>query len=106
MHQTAFVKDIIKQAKKQGKVKVIVIEVGSLAPIEADHLKNHLKELVDWKLEIKQKKGIVECECGFKGEPKIVTRGHDFVLFNCPWCGDVPKVVEGDKIILKEVKCA
>jgi len=106
MHETVFVKDIIKQAKRQGKVEGIVIEVGSLAPIEAEHLENHLKGIVDWKIQVKQKKGIVECECGFKGEPEIITREHDFVLFKCPWCGDFPKVIEGDKIILKEVKCA
>ena len=106
MHETAFIKDIINQAKKQGNVKVISIEVGSLAPIEASHLKKHFQELVDWKILVKEKKGIVECKCGFKGEPEIITRGHDFVLYKCPWCGDVPKVIEGDKVILKEVKCA
>ncbi len=106
MHESIFVKDIIKQAKKHGDVKGVVIEVGGLAPIEAEHLQLHLKEIVDWKVEVKQKKGIVECECGFKGEPEIITKGHDFVLFKCPWCGDVPKIIEGDKIILKEVKCA
>src|SRR4030042_1468683 len=80
--------------KKQGEVKGVVIEVGGLAPIEAEHLQLHLKEIVDWEVEVKQKRGIVECECGFKGEPEIITKGHDFVLFKCPWCGDVPKIIE------------
>lgn len=106
MHETLFVQDIINQAKKHGDVCEITVEVGSLAPIEPNQLKYHLQEMVDWKINIVEKKGIVECECGFKGEPEIITRGHDFVLFKCPWCGDVPKIVDGNQIILKEVKCA
>ena len=106
MHETVFVKDIIKQAKRQGKVEGIVIEVGSLAPIDANNLENLFKELVNWKVKINQKQAIVICECGYKGKPALITRSHDFVLFKCPWCGDFPKVIEGDKIILKEVKCA
>lgn len=106
MHDTIIMKDIIEQAKKQGEVQEIVIEVGRLSPIEADHLKEHLKELVDWKITVNEIKAKTNCECGFKGEPEIINRGHDFVLYKCPWCGDVPKIESGDKIILKEVKCA
>jgi len=99
------IKDIINQAEKQGDVKSITIEVGELANIEPHHLKEHLSEIVDWDIKVKTIDAITECACGFKGKPKTITRGHDFVLFTCPWCNDVPKVVQGDQIVLKEVKC-
>ena len=105
MHETSMIKDIIEQARKQGKVKSITLEVGSLAPIDADHLVTHLKEFVDWDIKTISKRGVTECKCGFKGEPEIINKGHDFVLFRCPWCGDVPELKDGDKVILKEVKC-
>lgn len=106
MHEVRVIKELIDSAKKHGEVKSIVIEVGNLANIKGDHLRSHIKELADWKVAVKEKKGRVKCECGFVGEPKIMVRGHDFVLFSCPWCGDVPQILEGDKIILKEVTCA
>ena len=106
MHELGLIKELIDKAKEKGNVVKIVVEVGSLAGIEADHLKEHFKELVDWEIEVKEKKGRVECDCGFKGEPNVITRGHDFVLFNCPWCNDVPKIIEGDEIIWREVLCA
>ncbi|MBS1266170.1 MAG: hydrogenase nickel incorporation protein HypA [Candidatus Woesearchaeota archaeon] len=105
MHETSMIKDIIEKAKKQGNVKSITIEVGELANIKANHLKEHLEAFVDWEIKTVEKPAITECECGFKGKPKIITRGHDFVLFTCPWCNDVPKIKQGDKIVLKEVKC-
>ena len=105
MHEAMIVENIVNEAKKHGDVVEITVEVGTLAPIEADHLKEHLQDAVRWTIKTIEKKGIVECECGYKGEPEIITRGHDFVLFKCPWCGNVPRVVEGDKVVLKEAKC-
>ena len=106
MHETSMIKDIIKQAESKGNVIEVTIEVGELAPIEPDHFKEHIKELVNWKVSVQEKKARVECQCGYIGKPEIMVRGHDFVLWKCPWCGDVPKVVEGDKITIKEVICA
>lgn len=106
MHQTKIISDIIKQAESKGKVAGIVIEVGQLASVEADHLKEHLEERVDWDIEVREVKAKVKCKCGYEGEPDIMTRGHDFVLFTCPWCGDVPEVEYGNEIVIKEVKCA
>ena len=105
MHETPIIKDIVEHAQKQGDVKSIVVEVGQLASIEAEHLKEHLKELVDWEIKVEERKAKVKCKCGFEGEPQIMTRGHDFVLFTCPWCGDIPEVIEGADIVLKEIRC-
>ncbi|MBW2971204.1 hydrogenase maturation nickel metallochaperone HypA [Candidatus Woesearchaeota archaeon] len=106
MHETKLVTNIIEEARKQGEVKSILIEVGELAPIKPEHLKTHLAEIVDWHVEVKQVPGVVKCECGYHGKPDIMNRGHDFVLFTCPWCGDVPEIESGNQIKIKEVKCA
>ena len=55
MHEAYFIQDIINQAKKQGKVREITVEVGTLAPIEPNHLRHHLIEAVDWKINIVEK---------------------------------------------------
>lgn len=103
MHETAITKKIIDEAGKHGKVKSIFIEVGELAEIKAEDLEHHLSSVVDWNIEVKEKKARAECGCGFKGNPKILERGHDFCIFECPDCGNVPKVIEGDKIKILEV---
>lgn len=105
MHETKILKEIIRKAEEQGHVNSVSIEVGELAGIEAEHLKEHLEVMADWDVDTKTTEAKVRCDCGFKGRPKITMRGHDFVLFECPECGEVPEVVEGDDIKLKEVKC-
>lgn len=104
MHETAITKKIIDEAKKHGKVKSIVLEVGELAEIRADDLEHHLGSIVDWNVKVDGKKAEVDCSCGFKGHPKILERAHDFCIFECPSCGNAPKVIEGDKIKILEVK--
>ncbi len=103
MHDTIIARDIINQAKKHGKVKKIVVEVGDIAAVKAEELEELLKKLVDWDIEIVKKEAIVKCVCGYEGEPKIIERGHDFVMYVCPKCNLVPEDVTGDKIILKKV---
>ena len=104
MHETIIANEIITQAEKQGKVLSIKVEVGDLAHLPAHELKECLKSLVDWKIQIINKKALVRCACGYKGEPKILSKGHDSTVFVCPECGDIPKILKGDKIILKEVE--
>lgn len=103
MHDTIIAKDIISQAKKHGNVKKIVVEVGDVAPIKAEELEEILKKMVDWDIEILTKKAEIKCICGFKGEPKILERSHDIVLYICPNCGLMPEDIKGNKIILKKV---
>jgi len=104
MHEIVFANKIIEEAKKTESVKEITVEVGELAHIPADELKEALEKLVDWELKVIETKAKVKCSCGFKGEPKIIEKGHDYTIFQCPKCGRYPEVLEGEDIILKEVK--
>ncbi len=104
MHETIIANKIIEEAKKHGKVKAISVEVGELAGIHDHDLEKTLKGMVKWDVKVSKKNATVRCSCGYKGRPKIVERGHDFVIFECPECKKIPKVVDGDEVILKEVK--
>jgi Zn finger protein HypA/HybF involved in hydrogenase expression len=103
MHDTIAAMDIISQAKKHGKVKKIVVQVGDLSPIKADDIESILKKKVDWDIEIVEKPAEVKCVCGYQGEPKIMERTHDMVMYCCPKCGLIPEHAKGNKIILKKV---
>ncbi len=103
MHDTIAAKEIISQAKKHGNVKKIFVEVGDLAPIRAEDMEENLKKFVDWEIEVIKKPAVVKCVCGYEGEPKVLERAHDFVMFCCPKCNLVPEDVKGTKIILKKI---
>ena len=107
MHESAIANQILEEAKKQSKgkkIKSITIEVGDLAHLPANELKDFLGTMVDFEVVVRPKKARVKCECGYEGEPKIVAHEHDFVLFECPKCGKMPTVLDGKDIILKEIK--
>ena len=104
MHETFFVNQIIEEARKKGKVRSITIEVGDLAHLPAEDLEKALKDRVNWHINIKRKKAEVLCDCGYKGEPNILEHKHDLTLFSCPKCDYIPKIIEGEDIILREVR--
>lgn len=104
MHGIHIAQDLVAKAKEQGKVRKIIVELGEIANISKDDLEKQLKNFADFDFEIIEKKAKVKCVCGYSGEPKIIERQHDLVIFECPTCGMNPEVVEGDKIILKEVE--
>jgi len=104
MHETIIANDIIKQAEKQGKVLSITVEVGDLAHLPSHELEECLKSLVNWKVNIIEKKATIKCSCGYKGEPKILSKGHDSTVFVCPKCENIPKILDGNQIILKDVE--
>ncbi len=104
MHELFIAKKIIEKAKEHGNVMKVTIELGDIAPLTAQELTNAIEELVDWEIEIEKKPAKVRCQCGYEGEPKIKERKHDFVLFICPKCKEIPKPLEGEDIILKEVE--
>ena len=104
MHGIHIAQDLVEQARKQGKVKNMEVEVGGLANITKDDLAKHLQSMADFPFQITEADAEVECECGYKGKPEIIERQHDLVLFTCPECGELPKVISGDKIILKSVE--
>ncbi len=103
MHETVIAQQIIRDAEKQGRVKALKVEVGDLAHLPAEEVEEVLKDMTDWKISVVSRKARVKCSCGYKGEPKILERHHDLVLFACPECGAEPKVVEGRDIKIKEV---
>jgi len=105
MHGIHIAGDLITTARKQGKVKKALIELGEISNITKADLSKALTDLADFDFEIEMKKAKVKCKtCDYEGEPKVTERQHDIVLFECPHCGEVPEVIEGDKIILKEVE--
>jgi Zn finger protein HypA/HybF involved in hydrogenase expression len=103
MHETAIAQNIIKEAEKQGKVKEIYLEIGELAHVPAKELLECLGSLVDWKINSKEIPAKVKCECGFRGHPTILERGHDSFLIECPQCKSIPKLVDGKDIKIIKV---
>lgn len=103
MHEHTFIEAIVRNIENKDKVEKIVLEVGELVGIEAGHLKEHLAEMYNWNVEVLEKNGLIKCKCGFKGRPKILERLHDLVIFECPECGGVPDVLEGQDIKIVKV---
>ncbi len=103
MHETVIANNIINEAKKQGDVTQIYLEIGELAHVPGYELLECLERLVPWKINSKEIKAKVECSCGFKGHPKILERGHDSFFIECPKCTQVPDLIDGKDIILIKV---
>jgi len=103
MHEITIANKIIEEARKQGDVNFIELDVGEIAHLTGKELEEALRKVVDWKIKINEIKSLVECECGYKGKPKIIARGHDLLLFECPKCKSLPKVLKGEDIIIKRV---
>lgn len=106
MHETVIAHRFIEEAKRHGKVLSITIEVGEVAHITKDELEPVLKTLVNWNVTIIEIPAMAECSCGYKGPPKILERGHDFCLYECPQCSAVPTITKGKDMILKSVEIA
>ena len=104
MHEINIAKKILVEAKKLGAKEKILLEVGELCNITPKEIKEVIERLENIEVKIIVKSGIVECSCGYKGKPKILEREHDFLLFVCPKCGKIPKVLEGNKIKILEVR--
>ena len=109
MHEQIIAQQILAQVakieKEKGPVKSITVEVGDVGHLPLEEMEVTLKTMVNYRVIMKAKKAKVECTCGFKGEPKILQKGHDSTLWECPLCGfPMPKVLEGHDIILREVE--
>jgi Zn finger protein HypA/HybF involved in hydrogenase expression len=103
MHEHVYVDDIVKEARRHGKVKVISLEVGELAPISPEDLV-HALAFTGWAVKTKQVKGFIHCHCGFRGAPTITERTHDTVVYECPKCAaQLPRIVGGKDVVLKDV---
>jgi len=109
MHETIIINNILKEVKRKAKgkkIKSITLEVGELAHLPADELKEVLKATADFEAIVKPVNAKVKCSCGYVGAPRILAHEHDFVLFECPKCKATPKIVSGEEIILKSIKTA
>jgi len=103
MHETAIATNIINEAKKHGEVEEIFLDLGELGHVPPHELLECLKQLVPWKIHAKEIKAKVECSCGFKGKPRILERGHDSFLIECPKCKGMPKITAGTSMVLVKV---
>lgn len=104
MHETIIARKIIEKAKEQGRVRKIIIEVGELASIPAEELKEALRKMIGWEIEMHSAKAEVKCRCGYTGEPHILEQAHDMTIYECPKCKKIPEeIITGEDIILKEV---
>ena len=94
------------------KIKSVKFEVGDLAHLTAEELKDTLKGMVKFEIIVEKKNAIVKCEnenknsekCDYVGEAKILERGHHNLIYICPKCEKVPKIVEGGDIKIVEVE--
>lgn len=106
MHEFVFADEIIVEATKHGDVRGIKLIVGELAEVLAEEIESALKTKVNWDIQVEEKKALCKCDCGFEGAPTILSRGHDANIFICPYCREVPELIQGGDIFLEEVRCA
>ncbi len=104
-HGIVFARKIIEQVpdKDKEKVKEIEIEVGELAEIGAEELKKAVEDVTGWRVIVSEMPSESQCDCGYVGRVRIRERGHHIVLYDCPKCGSVPRVIVGQDIKLKKV---
>lgn len=104
MHEQIFAQQIIEEAMKQGDVKAITISVGDLAHVPADDMRNIMISMTDWEIDVINEKAEVVCECGYRGEPNIVEKGHDHNVYKCKGCKRLmPEIISGEDITLVDV---
>lgn len=97
MHEVNLVKQIIEKVGER-EVETIEIEVGELMDHSVEDIKSTLESMSGWIVVAREKKGLVECDCGFKGHPKILEKSHGVILYACPKCGERPRVLDGDGV--------
>ncbi|MEK6971040.1 MAG: hypothetical protein AABW68_05145 [archaeon] len=98
MHEQRVIDKVIALGRLAGATSKIRVEVGELCDISPEHLKEHLAGQINWEVETVYCPAKVKCACGYEGKPRILERGHDFVLFDCPSCGKKPAVTRGGEI--------
>jgi Zn finger protein HypA/HybF involved in hydrogenase expression len=111
MHEVVFAKTILNELEsireKDKEIAEIVLELGELVGIEADHLLEGLQSISNYNYKIVIKGSFIRCNCGYEGSAEIVERLHDQVIWKCPWCDnpiETIEVVDGDKIKIAKIK--
>lgn len=107
MHGQAIARDLLWKAQSKGDVKSIEVEVGDLSAVTVKELKDAVRLLAP-QVSVKAKaiKAIVKCpkrKCGYSGKPKVIEKMHGLVLFECPKCRAIPKIVQGGEVVLKKI---
>ncbi|MBR9706399.1 hydrogenase maturation nickel metallochaperone HypA [Candidatus Pacearchaeota archaeon] len=103
MHEHSFIQAIISNIENKDNVVEITLEVGELAGIKAEHLKEHLEEEMPWKVDVVERTSKVKCACGYEGRAKIRQRLHDLVVYCCPKCESFPEIIQGEDIKIIKV---
>ncbi len=103
MHELEFARRIAREVR--GKVKKkLVIGMGELLDFHAHELEEAFKLLLPGiEVEVRELPSKVKCRCGYEGRAKLLVKEHGFVLFTCPKCGAVPRVIEGREIKVLEI---
>jgi Zn finger protein HypA/HybF involved in hydrogenase expression len=95
------VERLLDEARKKG-AQSITLEVGDLADPGAIVIRKRLTA-EGLHVEIVSKRGIIQCLCGYYGEPHMIEQSEKGTYFVCPSCGNYPGIVQGDEIILKNI---
>ncbi|MFZ5954884.1 MAG: hydrogenase/urease maturation nickel metallochaperone HypA [Nanoarchaeota archaeon] len=104
MHEILFAQELLNQIENKDNVQSIELEVGELAEITAEELRNVIEDLMGWEVIVENVLANVECGCcGFTGRPKITERNQDFVIYECPQCKGLPRAKAGKEIIIKKI---
>lgn len=104
MHETIIANRIIEEAKKSGASKSFTLEVGELAELTAEEIKDALTNITNLSIDIIKIKSLVECECGYTGKANILERGHGYCYYNCPKCSKNPKIIMGGEIKITKIE--
>jgi Zn finger protein HypA/HybF involved in hydrogenase expression len=97
------VSGLVEEAKKQGHVKAITVEVGELLSLTNEQVRSLIKKIVPWDVIVLPKRALVQCVCGYYGGPTIVEKTPEKTAILCPSCGSTPGIISGDEIVLKNV---
>jgi len=103
MHEQAIIAKILEPIQDKINVVGLELHIGELVGVDPDHLQELLKQQTRWNVHAKPIKSKVKCYCGYQGPARIKQRLHDHVIFDCPMCGSLPRVIEGKKIKIVKV---
>ena len=103
MHDKILAAKIVDEARKHGDVEEITVEVGQLSGLTAEEIQKALESIVSWRVQTKSREAIVKCSCGYEGPAKVMLDENSDVSVSCPECKGVPKVIAGDRVVLKDV---
>ena len=103
MHEQAIIDKILEPIQDKVNVIGLELQIGELVGVDPEHLQELLKERTGWNVHATSIKSKVKCYCGYQGPARIKQRLHDQVIFNCPQCGSLPRVIEGKKIKIVKI---